>query len=142
MQVYLTRKLNALYPAYGSDLEYIRSLPLGEIFRGKITRPRNIGHHRKLFALLSLVLDNLPEHLEDHFKNVDDLLYEMKLQTGHREKYITMSGREVWRVKSISFEKMPQDEFQLFYDGCIKVICKHILPGVTREELINQISQF
>lgn len=142
MELYLVRKLNALYPAHSQDSDHLHQLPVDEVLKCKVVRPRNIGHHRKLFALLGLVFDNLPEGLEEHFKNIDDLLYEMKLQTGHREKYRTLSGREVIRVKSIAFDKMPQDEFQDFYDQCLVVICKYILPEITSEDLKEQLIQF
>lgn len=142
MIIYVRRILNHLAPCYASDLENVQKLEVDTDYKVKITRPRNIRHHRKYWALLTLVFDNLPEELEAHFKSVEDLHYEIKLQTGHRDKWVTMGGQEVWRVRSISFEKMDQTEFEAFYDAAVDVIVRYILPGIEKEELINQITEF
>ena len=133
--------MNHLVPCWKDDLEKLQRLD-DHTYKCVITQPRNLGHHRKYWALLNLVYDNLPEHLEHNIRSVEDLHYEMKLQTGWREKYITMGGQVVWKVKSISFEKMTQEEFEDFYDICLVVISRYILPGITKEELINQIIEF
>lgn len=138
----MRRTLNHLAPCYADDLEKLKRLEHGRDYQVTVTRPRNIKHHRKYWALLNLVFDNLPEELEAHFKSVEDLHYEIKLQTGHRDKWTTMGGQEVWRVRSISFEKMDQTEFEAFYDAALDVITRYILPGIEKQELINQITEF
>ena len=142
MIIYLKRILNNLTPAFGSDEEKIKKLAHDKIYKCTVTRPRNLGHHRKYFAMLQLVFDNLPHEWEAQFKTVEDLHFEMKLQTGHYEKYATMGGKEILRVKSIKFEKMSQDEFEAFYDACLVVVAKYILPGISKEEIIQQLIEF
>ena len=43
----------ALLPAHQADLEEIKNLPNKQPVRVKVTRMRNVDHHRKYFALLN-----------------------------------------------------------------------------------------
>ena len=142
MILFLKRHLNGFAPAWTDDLDKLKKLSHEHVYKCTVTRPRNLKHHRKFFAMLSLVMDNLPEELEDRFKTTDDLLFEMKLQTGCYEKHSTIGGKEIIRVKSIKFEKMAQDEFEEFYDACLVVVAKYILPGISKEEIINNLIEF
>lgn len=142
MMLYVQRRLNALYPCFSDDVDKVHKLLEGVDYRVTVTRPRNLAHHRKYWALIHLVYDNLPEELEGKFKTPDDLHFEIKMQTGYRERYVTLGGAEIYRAKSISFEKMDQTEFEGYYDSALVVICKYILPGITKEEIINQLTQF
>jgi hypothetical protein len=53
---------------------------LGQTVELKGRRPRNPGHHRKLFALLNLMVDNTEE-----FANTKDALLGLKAVLGHGE---------------------------------------------------------
>jgi hypothetical protein len=54
----------------------------GELLIVEARRPRNILHHRKLFALLNLVVDNT-----DRYPDVETLLFALKIATGHCEVF-------------------------------------------------------
>lgn len=92
-------------------------------------RPRNIQHHRKLFALLNLAVDNWPE---DQPTTVEALLGAIKLSTGHYDSITTAKG--TFRIpKSINFESMDQEEFNPFYDKAMEIISRVL--GVDIETL-------
>jgi hypothetical protein len=81
-------------------------------------RPRNIQHHRKLFALLNLAVDNWPE---DQPTTVEALLGAIKLSTGHYETITTAKG--TYRIpKSINFESLDQSAFEPFYEKAVTII--------------------
>lgn len=83
-------------------------------------RPRNIQHHRKLFALLNLAVDNWPG---DEPITVEGLLGAIKLSVGHYETVVTAKGE--YRIpKSINFESMDQEQFTPFYDRAIEIISR------------------
>ena len=92
--------------------------------------------------MLGMILDNLPHELEPLFKNVQDLHYEMKLQTGYYEEHKTLGGKVTIKVKSINFESMDQIAFEEFYEKCLQVVSKYILPGITSEEIKNNLLDF
>ena len=81
-------------------------------------RPRNIQHHRKLFALLNLAVDNWPG---DEPTTVEALLGAIKLSTGHFDTITTAKG--TYRIpKSINFESMDQTAFEPFYSQAVQII--------------------
>lgn len=97
---------------------------LDQIVEFKERRPRNPGHHRKMFALLSLVADNCEE-----FAGPDDVLTAIKAATGHG-RWLTLAGatREIFMPDSIDFASMGQTEFEAFYKEAIAAIRRWWLP--------------
>lgn len=99
-----------------------------------VKKSRNVGHHRKFFALLALIHSN-----QSHYRSIDELLDAIKVYVGHCVVMQLRDGTEVRVPKSISFSKMDQTEFNAFWDRVVKVVCEQILPGVTKEELEREL---
>lgn len=115
-------------------------------------RPRNIQHHRKLFALLNLAVDNWP-----HPTTTEALLNAIKIYAGHttpvevRLGFLARLMPDLWKIlpepiqrltgkvfvvhmpKSISFESLSQDEFEPFYKQAVLMISQKL--GVDIETL-------
>lgn len=132
-----------LVPMYDSDGEQLHKLRKGDVVKCHITRSRNVGHHKKFFALLRMVTDNLPERVaeENCIYGTESLLNCIKEDLGLYSIVYDRRGREVVRYDSISFDSMAQDEFETFYKAAVNVIMDKYMRGVTeediREELIN-----
>lgn len=143
MEVFIVKSLGVLKPYTAEDADLIRSMREGEVYRAKVSMPRNVKFHRKYFSLLSLVYDNLPEHLPlqsidgkpIRVRSVEDLLWHIKMQLGHYERRMTLGGRVTYEAKSISFAAMDEAEFSEFYDRSLDVILRYFLPETNREEL-------
>jgi hypothetical protein len=90
-------------------------------------RPRNAGHHKKLFALLRLARDNWPVET-----TTNALLGLIKLKTGHCDPIHGKDGI-VYIPRSINFESMDETEFCPFYDSAIQLIS--VALGVSVEDL-------
>ena len=131
-------------PMYESDIEASRKFDTGQEIVGSASKKdlRNIGHHRKLFALLKLTFCNLPVKYQALIKNADELLTEIKLQIGHREKRVSLGGQEYYVPKSIAFHNLGQEAFDEFYNKTLDFICEYLLPGVDRPEIEAQIVEF
>jgi hypothetical protein len=101
-------------------------------------RPRNPAHHRKLFALLSLLADNREE-----FASAEDALLGLKAVLGHGEwkKLHPKAEREVFVPSSIAFENMGQDEFNEFYEQAIAAVKRWWLP-INDDELREALLEF
>lgn len=100
-------------------------------------RARNPKFHRKLFALLNLVVQNT-----DRYPSVDVLLFGLKIAVGHCDILIGTDGTsKFFMPKSISFESMDQIAFDAFYDRAIDVICRCILPGTDSDALRAEVEQ-
>ncbi len=96
-------------------------------------RPRNIRHHRKLFALLNLAVDNWPTDI-----TTTALLGLIKIKTGYADPVEAKDGI-YWIPRSINFESMDQDEFIPFYEKAVQLIA--LALGVDAETLDNEASK-
>lgn len=110
----------ALIPTNAGSLATIlEKLPSDKELRADVTQPRNLAHHKKYWALCSVVAEAMDITAEE----ISDIL---KLRTGHFE----LEGLEVedgkWqtvaRLKSIAFHKMDQLAFNEFFERCVRVI--------------------
>lgn len=138
MQILLAKTSSyRLGPADEAAEKVIRRWGKGEAIVCEVKRARNPGGHRKAYALLRLVFEN-----QNKYSTIDDLLTEIKLRAGHYDEYVTTRGELVYTPRSISFAELDEDEFVEFYDKMIDAMIKHILPGVGREDLEDEVLRF
>lgn len=135
MKITVIKKGFSLLPAYEDDMEVLRQMPEGEAITLDYKKSRNPGHHRKLFVLLRVVAENMPEHMEEQYGSTEKLLTEIKFQLGYYVEHRTMGGRVSYIPKSISFDSMDQTAFNEFYSGACDICIKYFLTGVSRDEL-------
>lgn len=140
---------NIFVAPYSSDSDIIAKWKVGDQLSCEVRKPRNISHHRKFFALLSLTLANLPEGhkllvngQEMEIKSVGHLLDLIKMELGYHEMFVTLAGEVVYKPKSISFATMPQIEFNEFYQRSIDVIIEHFLKGTDPDQLAEMVLEF
>ena len=132
-------RMGALRAADEAATESLRSLAPGEIYRVKLTRPRNLKFHRLFFALLTVVHSNLSDGMLAKYPTVDRLLWEIKLQTGRFDMHETLGDKMVPIPKSISFARMDQGKFDKFFTAALGVVRKFIIPGISERELRDAI---
>lgn len=148
MEFYAVKKMGILKPYDRTDAEQLGKMREGEVYRIRVSMPRNIKFHKKFFALLALVFDNLPEEIPAkapdgkpiQVKGIDGLLWHIKMQVGHYEQKVTLGGRITYEAKSISFAAMDEAEFSTFYNSAVDVIIKYFLPETNAEELEEMIA--
>ena len=118
----------------------------GDCVTVDVRRPRNGKHHRKLFALAKIVIDNAPEQFDGYWPEPKNLIDELKMQCGLTEIRRSVGGKTYYVPRSISFGAMSQGEFEKFYEQCIRFVCRHIIPGIDddelREAVANEIAGF
>jgi hypothetical protein len=151
----------ALLPAHQQDEGELKKLPKGQPLRVKVTRIRNVDHHRKYFALLNYAFDvweppvAFGEHeftsgkfdsdLVQPEKNFDRFRKDIAILAGFYEATYRINGDVRLEAKSISFGNMDQDEFDKLYDKTIDVIIKHVLRNYEGDELravVDQVMEF
>lgn len=131
MLVCENRRLVAADPM---SLEALDGMREGEIVSAKITRPRNVRHHRKFFALLGIVFE-----AQDRYPTMEHLLDAIKIAIGHYDTIQLTKTKTVIKTKSISFASMDQAAFEQFYDRVVRLIVTKILPGTDSAELEQQV---
>ena len=136
MKIALVRNINNTFKAaFDSDYEYIKKLKQGEIYFFEVKRERNIGFHRKFFALIKMVYEN-----QEHYINQNDLRDDLLIDAGHYTKIITYWGEERKKAVSLSFASMSQDQFDDMYRDVLDIIIKHF--NFDKQEIIDNVAQY
>ena len=116
----------------------LETMKPGTWIRIEWASPRNPKHHRKFMALLQLIAEN-----SETYNTVERALVAVKLCTGHFDLMADPVTGEIIRIpKSINFESMPQEEFDLFYSAAIDSVLQVILPQLDpdkAERLLDMI---
>ena len=136
-KIFLKKHLNALHPADRESDEHLKKIKSGVVFSVEIKRPRNYENHKRYFNLLKLVIEN-----QESFKNIEQLKEAIKFELGYTELIRKMDGTFIEKPKSISFASMNEDSFQAYFSASIDVIIKYILPGIDRQDLINEVLDY
>ena len=126
--------LGSLKPADELAAEAVRKIGAEEVVSVTIKRQRNVKFHRKFFALMNLVYQN-----QEHYPSLDIMIAAFKVATGHCFPVIAKSDQTVMIPKSISFAKMDETEFEVFWDASVKIVIERFLPGVNRDDLEAEI---
>ena len=121
MKIQVVKTLNGtLKPAYDSDYESFKKIPLNEIIEIEYKKQRNIRFHRKLFSLLNLAYSN-----QNIFDNLEDMRYCLMLECNLSEIKVNKLTGEIFKVpKSLQFSKMDEREFNEVYNTIKQYICE------------------
>lgn len=124
-------------PMSAAAREFHTKTRLGQTIILNGRRPRNPKHHRKLFALLGLVVDNT-----ELFANTDDALIALKavLGRGHWDTP-KWASKAIFYPESIAFDAMSQDEFEPFYEAAVAAVIRWWLP-VEKDEIHAAVQEF
>ncbi len=136
MEIDLIKREGAFIPSLDEDFEKAKTIRYGQIVRVKLTKPRNSLFHRKFMALMQFLFQN-----QERYKTLKDLIVEIKLKTGHYQEHVTLKGKIVYVPKSISFAKMDEHEFRIFYSKTIDVCISSFLEGMTVDEINQRVEQ-
>ena len=134
MKILLENTLSGLKPLYPSDYDEKRKLKIGETYEADVKLPRNIGFHRKFFAMINLGHQNTS--LEMPFEAYRRL---MIIKAGFFNAYHTDKG-VYYEAQSIAFSSMDEDTFEDVYSRVLDVIIADI--GVAPEEVEKSLMDF
>lgn len=127
---------NHIVPINHDDFDKLQRFKVGEVFKCKFSKPRNIQFHRKFFALLNLVFEN-----QDYYKTEEHLLTDVKIACGYVE-WLSRPGSDIVAIpRSIAFHKMDEHEFGKFFDLAIEYMIDKFIPGTDRDELLNEVEK-
>jgi hypothetical protein len=134
---HVRKTLSGWEPVSAAAREFHAKTKLGQVVDVRSRRPRNPGHHRKLFALLALVVDNT-----ELFANTDDALVGLKAVMGRgRWERIKGTTKDMFYPESIAFDAMSQDDFEPFYDAALAAVQRWWLP-VADNDLREAVEAF
>lgn len=136
MEIYFVKTLNGSFkPAYDSDYENAKKLPLNEPFPMTYVKKRNVKFHRKLFALINMVYQN-----QERYNNYEELRKHLTVASGYFNLTYDLEGVEQKEAKSISFASMDEIEFNALYSAVVDTIIKYF--HFDKQEIIDNVEQF
>jgi len=138
-EIFMKRVVGGLKPVDDYGIELLRKVKVGEVVQCEVNRPRNLAHHRKFWALLTVVWE-----ASGDWSSPYGLLIELKVRLGHVQEILLRDTGELVRVpKSISFAQMDQTEFDTFYERALMELCAMaggIEPEELRQEVLNKLA--
>lgn len=135
-EVFLRKNLHSLEAIDEEGAAALRKLSHGDTVKVKITKPRNIKHHRLFWALVGIVFEN-----QERYPSREALVAALKAATGHAELLPMPNGNMVYIPKSISFAAMDQTQFDKFFNDVCDVVCTKIIPNLKVEALKQEVMQ-
>jgi len=147
MEIVVAKAANGcLVPVDPQGIEEIAKLKTGQGVKVTIKRMRNLGHHRKMFALLNLAYEAWEPAVQQYkgeavAKNFESFRNDVVVLAGYGEASYNFRGEIRVRAKSMAFGSMSQDEFEKLYSAVIDVVLTRILTQYTRDDLDNVIEQ-
>ena len=128
-----------LIPLYDSDGDVKHHLKEGTNVEVEVKRARNVRFHKKFFALLRLVLNNLPESVINEKELYSEDAFLLQIKEDMKLYHVTKGG--VKQYISISFTEMDELTFERFYSNTVRLITIKYLK-VTKEQIEDEIYKF
>ncbi|WP_418131425.1 DUF1367 family protein [Variovorax sp. 278MFTsu5.1] len=133
----------ALMPIGPEANELLPKLKIGQQVWVDVVRARNTAFHRKWFSLVGLAFDNWePPVIESgRFagfqpeKDFDTFRKDITKLAGFVDVNVSITGHAIVTARSISFDKMEQDEFEKLYSATINVLLRLVFPRKTEAQL-------
>ncbi len=143
MKLNLLCTQQGLVPMYDEDYDLKKRLKVGQSYVADVKVARNVGFHRKYWALLNAAWSLLPERTSNGFRSLEGFRSYVIVAAGFYELYFNPRLKEFVEVpKSISFEKMDEVEFGELYDRSKDVIWSIVGRYVSEEDFERCLINF
>lgn len=130
----LYKDRGALWPAGDDDRVALGRLDSRKPVKAKLSMARNPHRHRLYWSVLNRVAENHPFY---SLAGADALHDYIKLHLGLVDCVVYHDGSTRLEPRSIAFDAMDETAFKTFLDRALDVICTEILPGTSREDLME-----
>lgn len=144
MKINLVRKDYALYPATDDDMSILLKYKKGQVIEADVKKMRNVKLHRKFFSLINTAWEFLNEQQQEFFHNSKDgFRHTLTIAAGYYDTIYSISDKRWLQTpKSISFDKMSEDEFGKLYEAVVNTVFKIFLPNVNQKEFCNALKDY
>lgn len=133
-------------PATQGDIEQVQSLKIGKEFGCTLTQLRNGKFHRKVFALLGLMYDQLPRQQTEYKGQIIEQSFERfrkeaVILSGHYEADVTGNGEVRFEAQSISYKQCSQELIEKIYSDLIDLALRKLGTYQNRDDLDKVVDQ-
>jgi hypothetical protein len=132
-----------LIPADVTATELLQKIKLGQPVWLDLVRARNTAFHRKWFALVGVGFEAWEPPAIEHGKwagfvpekDFESFRKDVTIMAGFYEVGVSITGKTKVTARSISFDKMSEDEFERLYSNTINVLLRLVLTNKTEAQL-------
>src|SRR5690625_4308292 len=143
MKIFVKNTSSGLIPMNDQDYENKRKLKIGEVYQVSVKLARNYRFHKKYFALINLAWEYLNEKQTEMFKTMDVFRKTIEVSSGHCERIYSIRKKEWFDIpKSISFDKMSEDEFSELYSSVLDTLLKMVFFDMDEKQVENELLNF
>lgn len=133
----MRRTLTGLSPDDDASTSALRRVPLDQVVKVELIRPRSHRMLRKWHALCALVYQN-----SEQYKSQDQVHQHLKILAGHATIVVSKGTGETFAIAdSIAFSRLTEDDFLEVWTRAKDAIREHILPGVTDSDIEFEIAR-
>lgn len=147
MATLILRKLyNSFAPDDLETAEAMEKIKPNAVVKAEVTQPRNLGFHRKFFALLDVAFEAWECPVTEYkgqliTKNRDSFRKDLIILAGFGYPVVNLKGEVRYEAQSMSFSKMDNGAFETLYSRVVDVILTRVLTHYTRADLDNVVNQ-
>lgn len=131
----LRKTLGGLRAEDAIGQEVLSRIPLGGAVKAEITQPRNLRHHRKMYALLQAIYPH-----QTAYPTLKMFEGAVKCAVGFGEMVQLPDGRTILSPGSWAFGNLDQSGFEAVYDRVLDLIVTRILPGLDRDDVEREVA--
>ena len=113
---------NGILPADEATTKFINKLKPGEVFEAEVRNVRNYQQLKMLWAYAHAISENYKNEIFKDLDTARKIIEYIKLKLGYVDYRIVIKDRVHIKTKSISYNKMSQEEFKVFLDGALKIM--------------------
>lgn len=136
-ELFLKRTLTGFAVADEPSEEAWRKYKVGQVYRAKVSKPRNYRHHCLFMALLEMTFNN-----QEAYTDFKMFRRAVALAAGHVEQVITLDGEPQLIPLSYSYDELPdEDDFTKAF-GAAMTVCARVLHDMDLSELEGQVSRY
>lgn len=124
--------------------EEVRRIGRGQVVLATVRLPRNPRLHRKFFSMIGFAYDHWdPPQYPGVALDRDSFRKQLVIAAGFGKAVATLDGKDVrMEAPSLAFDAMDELEFQRVYEGCVEVLSRGYLPGITPELMESWARQY
>ena len=144
MKINLVNTLEGFKLATDADYELKRKLKLGRVYQFETKLLRNYEFLKKYHKLIAVAFEYQNEKVQEHFHNsIESFRKTVQVAAGYCDTYYSISRKEwVEESKSISFEKMEEEDFQELYSKVKDVLFLYFLKNISEQEFMKNLANF
>ena len=128
----------SLAPANDETSESMKRFKNNEQMQVDVTMPRNIGFHRKAFALANKAFahwsaDSTKDRYKTNKAQFESFREQLTILAGYFDEVYAIDGSVRLIAKSWSFGNMTQEQFEYFYSALWQAIANNVVQFDERE---------